>query len=120
MWKAAGDADVAKVKPEAALAVADFIRNADLFQFDLLDNPVLAELASDPKYQPLYKLLTLVIDGDVKVSRPDSSRRTRLEAIASFDCLLDERKPSSHLAGQPNPQSDYSHKRAKTKDKLPH
>lgn len=73
VWKGPGDADVAKVKPEAALAVADFIRNADLFQFDLLDNPALAELASDPKYQPLYKLLTLVIDGDVKVSRPHSS-----------------------------------------------
>jgi hypothetical protein len=58
---------VPKVKGEAALAVADFIRNPDLFQFDLLENPAIVQLASDSKYGSLHKLLNLVIEGDVEV-----------------------------------------------------
>eukprot|EP00884_Botryococcus_braunii_P022700 jgi/Botrbrau1/9113/Bobra.0305s0017.1 len=60
------DADVPRVKAEAALALADFIRNPDLFQFDLLENPAVVQLASDPKYEPLHKLLNLVIEGQVE------------------------------------------------------
>lgn len=62
--------EVAAVKGEAALAVSDFIRSADTFQFDLLENPAISQLATDAKYGPLHKLLTTVIDGDVMVCPP--------------------------------------------------
>ncbi len=56
------------MKAEAAVVVSDFIRAADTFQFDLLENPAISQLASDAKYGPLHKLLTTVIDGNVTVN----------------------------------------------------
>lgn len=51
----------------AASVVGEFIANPDEFQFDLLDSPVVQQLARHPKHAPLHKLLITLISGDVKV-----------------------------------------------------
>ena len=57
---------MAEVKEIASTSVADFIRSTDAYQYDLLESPAVKQLASDPHHAHLYKLLTLMLDGNVK------------------------------------------------------
>lgn len=45
----------------------EFIRNPDLFQFDMLDSPAVQQLKGDSKFGGVYQLLTLLLTGDMKV-----------------------------------------------------
>ncbi|KAK9831893.1 hypothetical protein WJX81_006639 [Elliptochloris bilobata] len=59
-------AAVAAVKGVAADAVADYLRSADVYSFDLLEAPPIKQLAADEATAPLHQLLQVVIAGDVK------------------------------------------------------
>lgn len=63
----ASAAEMAAAKPTAVAAALEFVRSAELFQFDLLDNPALRALASDAQHAPLFQLLTIFLSGTVKV-----------------------------------------------------
>ena len=60
--------DLAGVKGVAAAAVTEFIRSPDVFQFDLLESPAVAQLKGDAQYGKLWQLLQIVLDGDLKVT----------------------------------------------------
>lgn len=51
----------------AATVVAEFLRSPDVFQFDLMHAAVIRQLGQDSRHKPLFDLLQLVIDGNVKV-----------------------------------------------------
>lgn len=58
----ADDADViGEAKEEAAAAIIEFVKSADLYQCDLLDMPAVAQLEKDEKYQPVYELLKIFL-----------------------------------------------------------
>ena len=56
------------MKGVAAAAVTEFIRSPDVFQFDLLESPAVAQLKGDAQYGKLWQLLQIVLDGDLKVT----------------------------------------------------
>ncbi len=60
--------DLASVKGVAAAAVTEFIRSPDVFQFDLLESPAVAQLKGDAQFGKLWQLLQIVLDGDLKVT----------------------------------------------------
>ena len=70
----ASNDELAEAKDAAASAVADFARFQDVFQFDLADSPAIQQLENDPKFAPLYQLLQMVLQGDVKVRQIAMSR----------------------------------------------
>ena len=47
-----------------------FIRSPDVFQFDLMDSPAVAQLQEDPQHAQTHQLLSLLLAGDVQVGRP--------------------------------------------------
>ncbi|KAK1677246.1 hypothetical protein QYE76_038094 [Lolium multiflorum] len=56
------DAEViGEAKEEAAAAIIEFVKSADLFQCDLLDMPAVAQLEKDEKYQSVYELLKIFL-----------------------------------------------------------
>uniref|UniRef100_A0ACD5WRR4 Uncharacterized protein n=1 Tax=Avena sativa TaxID=4498 RepID=A0ACD5WRR4_AVESA len=58
----ADDADViGEAKEEAAAAIIEFVKSADLYQCDLLDMPAVAQLEKDEKYKPVYELLKIFL-----------------------------------------------------------
>ena len=59
--------ELGDVKSIAVSAVTEFIASPDVFQFDLYSAPVLKQLEGDSRHAALYKLLGIVLDGDVKV-----------------------------------------------------
>ena len=60
--------DLASVKGVAAAAVSEFIRSPDIFQFDVLESPAVAQLKGDAQYGKLWQLLQIALDGDLKVT----------------------------------------------------
>jgi hypothetical protein len=67
--------EVASVKEAAATAAADFIRSPDVFQFDLLESPVMAQLKGDRAHGAAFELLVIMLSGDIQVGvLPGTSR----------------------------------------------
>ena len=60
-------AELEELRGVASACAADFLRSPDVFQFDLAERPVIAQLAADPTHAPLFRLLHLVLQGDVSV-----------------------------------------------------
>ena len=52
----------------AATTIVDFVRFADVLQYDLEDNPAVLGLEGHSKHGSLYTLLHQLLQGDVKVS----------------------------------------------------
>ena len=48
--------------------IIDFVRFADVFQFDLADCPAVTALKGHSKHAALHSLLHLLLDADVKVA----------------------------------------------------
>lgn len=80
--------DLASVKGVSAAAVTEFIRSPDVFQFDLLESPAVAQLKGDAQYGKLWQLLQIVLDGDLKAFESfDKSSLAALE-ISQEELLL--------------------------------
>lgn len=75
-----------EVKAVAADAVSSFIRNMDTFQFDLLENPAVQQLKGDSQYGTLFRLLELMLAGNMKVRY--QRVRSRLQALLGRASLL--------------------------------
>jgi translation initiation factor 3 subunit M len=58
-------ADATSGKQVAADVIKEFIASPDLYHFDLLSSPAVAQLASDNQYAPLHGLLTVYLDGGI-------------------------------------------------------
>ena len=44
------------------------MRSTEVYQFDLLDCPAVAQLRGDPQQGPVYELLSIMLSGDVQAS----------------------------------------------------
>ena len=64
-FETATAAEAATGTTVAAQVVSDFLRSADLFHFDLADNPAVAALATQTEHAPLHKLLNIYLTGSV-------------------------------------------------------
>lgn len=47
------------------VCTGDFIRSPFIYQCDLTEAPAVRQLASDPAYSGLHKLLTVMLAGDI-------------------------------------------------------
>lgn len=56
---------MALLKPHAVTAIADFVRNPNIYQCDFADAPAVSQLAADAQYAPLYATLTAMLSGDI-------------------------------------------------------
>ena len=53
-------------------AAAAFIRSSEVYQFDLLECPAVAQLRDDPQQGPTFQLLSIMLSGDVQAGPHDS------------------------------------------------
>nr|GEV10594.1 eukaryotic translation initiation factor 3 subunit M-like [Tanacetum cinerariifolium] len=53
------DANAMEAKEEAAYTIIEFVKSPDMFQSDLLEMPVVAQLEQDAKYALVYQLLKI-------------------------------------------------------------
>ena len=65
----------------AAAAAAYFIRSTEVFQFDLLDSPAVAQLDGDSQHATTYQLLSLLLAGDVQVGLFNTNPGTDLYTL---------------------------------------
>ena len=78
---------LAVVQAAAAAAAGAFIRSTEVYQFDLLECPAVAQLRGDPQQGPVYELLSIMLSGDVQVRAPACSLFYRVGGGAAHGVL---------------------------------
>ncbi|MEW5305819.1 MAG: hypothetical protein WDW36_008336 [Sanguina aurantia] len=91
-------AALAAIRPHAATAAGDFIRSPYIYQCDLTEAPAVRQLATDPAYSGLHKLLTVMLAGDITGFRTAASPAVLEQLGVSLETALSKARMVALLA----------------------